>query len=870
MIKILSIFLTLGIFTYAGCLYRKTHEPSKLEVNRKVESKKEQKSVTQVSTSISVDPKIHSQTIKPFFQNYCFKCHNEDKQKGKLRLDNLEFNSDSLLVWQDVIDQLTTGDMPPEDEKMPGDSERKKLISSIQNELDKFGKKENYAVLRRLTQKEYINTIRDLFQMRTEVFMGASEFPPDERKHNFSNNGEALVTSSYLVDKYLDAANAVVDQILPEETSKPQPHKWTFTPPFRMSQRDYASWFYGHYNYQDILQNDTSLRDIYLTIDKFENGVPERGFYKIKITVEGRNRKKNPSPLGNKNEALSIKIAAGTKKDGEVGKSIKSDKFIGEFPLPDDQVQTIEFKTWMEKGYTPKFTFPQGLDTVKNATLKAYKKHRDSLIKDANFKKYMDPKQFSWLKEKNKQIKKGADTLSSRWAVFMEEYSKLYPTLRMYKVEIEGPFYNEWPHKPKSLLLNGLTYEECKPLEVIEGLAQRAFRRPVKKEEIKPILDFVKQTYDQTGSKREALANGIRAVLCSPQFFYHYENEGELDNFALASRLSYFIWSSMPDDRLMSLAETGKIKDRQILKSELERMLKDPRAEQLTFNLADQWLELWKLGSMAPDTKDEAQYYRRHLKTFSKFETTKLLEYILQKNKPIMEILNADYTFLNRGLAEFYGLKDFHKYPQYEFIKTKIPDNNRRGIFGHMGILTATANGVDTSPIIRGLWVYETMLGKPAPAPPDSVPAIEPDLRNAKTIRDKLVKHREDKNCSVCHKKFDHFGFALENFDHLGRWRTHYTDPDMKNIKIPISSYGTMINGDKFKDINEMRQLIAKDEQLFANTVASKLLTMAMGREVNAFDREEITKILDESKSQGNGLKDLLTSVVTSKLFKSK
>ena len=273
---------------------------------------------------------------------------------------------------------------------------------------------------------------------------------------------------------------------------------------------------------------------------------------------------------------------------------------------------------------------------------------------------------------------------------------------------------------------------------------------------------------------------------------------------------------------------------------------------------------------MAPDLTKEKQYYRRHLKELSKYETTELLDYILQQNKPVMDILTADYTFMNRGLAEFYGIKDFHKFPSHGFIKTPIKDKKRQGIFGHMGLMTATANGVDTSPIIRGLWVYETILGKTAPPPPDSVPAIEPDLRNAKTIRDKLVKHREDKECRVCHKKFDHFGFALENFDHLGRWRTKYTDHENKRLQVPISSYGEMVNGNKFKNISDMRSLLAKDEAMFSNTVASKLLTMAMGREVNAFDREALKDILREAKSNGNGFKDILSSVITSELFKSK
>ena len=867
MIKLLFIFLTAAGFACYSCQYQK-------EIDTAIETATE--SETFVKTSVVTDEielaekvisQPHSKGVDSFLNSYCYNCHGEKKQKGKLRLDNLTFNKETILVWQDVVDQLTVGDMPPEDEKMPGDEERRMVISAIKSEIHKFNPKPESSVLRRFTQKEYINTIRDLFEMRTEVFMGASEFPPDERKHNFSNNGEALVTSSYLMDKYLDAANAVVEQILPEEKSAPKAKKWTFTPPFDTETRDYVTWFYGKYKYQDILQNDTSLRAIYLHLRDFKKGVPERGFYKIKVELEGRNRLKNPSPLGNKEEALSIKIAAGNIKDGDIGKSIKSDKFIGEYSLPDDKVHTIEIRTWLEKGYTPKFTFPQGHDTVKKSSNKAFRT-KPFYIKGTDPKKYQSAKMFSWMETKHPKSRNGADRILSEWAVFMEEYSKHFPTLRLYKVEIEGPFYEEWPHKPVTKLLGGKSYDNCNPQEVISKLAEKAFRRPVQREEIQAILNFVDQTQKQTGSKREAIANGIRALLCSPQFFYHYENEGRLDDYALANRLSYFIWSSLPDERLMSLAGDGKLSNAEVLKTELQRMLKDPRAAELTVNLADQWLELWKLGSMAPDLEKEQQYYRRHLKELSKFETTELLNYILQENKPVLDILTANYTFMNRGLAEFYGIKDFYKYPTHSFVKTPVQDSKRKGIFGHMGLLTATANGVDTSPIIRGLWVYEAILGRTAPPPPDSVPAIEPDLRNAKTIRDKLIKHREDSECSVCHKKFDHFGFALENFDHLGRWRTEYGDG--KKLKVPISSYGTMVSGEKFDNISDMRKLMSKDKEGFTNTVASKLLTMAMGRELNAFDREGIDRILQETKSKGNGFKDLLSAVVVSDLFKTK
>lgn len=365
-------------------------------------------------------------------------------------------------------------------------------------------------------------------------------------------------------------------------------------------------------------------------------------------------------------------------------------------------------------------------------------------------------------------------------------------------------------------------------------------------------------------TKEEVLKAGLVAVLCSPQFFYLQESKGALDNYALACRLSYFLWSTMPDEKLMAAAKSGKLSSPAELERQVLRMIKDPKIDGFINSFADGWLQLNKLGSMPPDLKTHV-YYVNDLENAGRQETIHFIKDLLINNGKISNFLNSDYTFMNKGLAAFYGHKNARPFKYDEYRKTKITDPRRGGLLGQMSLLTATANGVDTTPIIRGMWVLENILGEHLEAPP-GIPAVEPDVRGAKTLRQMLEKHRKDKNCYACHKKIDPPGFALESFDHIGRWRENYNEHQRKGTKLPVDSKGEMSDGQRFNDIVEFKKILMTKQDQFANTLTEKILTYATGREIRSFEKDEVQKIAHRN----DNFKDLMVSIVKSEFFRRK
>ena len=809
---------------------------------------------------------FYKNSLKPFLSRYCQDCHNADKRKGKFDITYLTQKADVkkyISFLQEVADQISAGDMPPEDEPQASAQETSNFIASIRAEIERTNPYYNQSVLRRLNKDEYFNTLNDLFYMNDDnAFRDTVGFPPDQRKHGVTNNGEALITSGVLVDTYIKAAREVIDQVLPVVEVKKKYSRVVLKPPFLANVRDFSTSIYGKKNYQDIVTNEIGPRISHLYAQKFANGVKYDGYYTVKLLIEAKNRTAgNKIVLGGqmskgfiKNQ-LTVRVYAGNSKLGILARKSSWDRFLGEYSLPDDKPHQLELKVWLKKSESLKFGFPMGLDTVKKS------KH--------NFQKYLQKNKNSPLNVPN--LSEGRKAASS-WSKFTSQYSQLYPTLRFYRIEVAGPLFNST--KIVNPILKGQSYTDLDLEKTIADFSERAFRRPLEPAEIQPIQSYVKSTYEKTGSKREALVNGLVAILSSPQFYYHFENPEQLDDYALASRLSYFLWSTMPDERLLELAKSkGLSSNTAVLLKEVERMLNDPRSDKLVHKLADQWLGLHKLDFILPD--DEKEYRRLNLKHHSKYETYEFLKYILNSNRKFMDIINADYTFLNSNLAYYYGLENYDKFPTNNYVRVKSIKNRPKGVFGHMGLLTATANGVDTSPIIRGVWMYETFLGKTLPPPPDAVPAIEPDIRNAKTIRDQLEKHRENAACFSCHQKFDHFGFALEGFDELGRLRTHYTNgvknvPKTKLIKVEIDTSGETAHGEKFNDIHSLIDILSQKENRFRDVVVKNLLTLAVGREINSNESEAIAEISSNLKAAGDGLADAVKQVALSKAFMTK
>jgi hypothetical protein len=359
----------------------------------------------------------------------------------------------------------------------------------------------------------------------------------------------------------------------------------------------------------------------------------------------------------------------------------------------------------------------------------------------------------------------------------------------------------------------------------------------------------------------KAVQAGYTAMLCSPRFLYIKEQGDQLDQYEIATRLSYFLWSSMPDETLLQLASTNKLSDATVLQQQVERMLKDPKAESFMHNFTVAWLRLDKLGKMPPEKSGPFRFYHdRKMEPVMVAQSTAYFADLVNSNGKIEKFIDSDYTFMNAVLGQWiYNRKDI---VGDRLRKVALTDPRRGGIFTQPSVMTATANGVDTSPVVRGVWVLENVLGTPPSPPPPDVEPLAPDLRAAKTIREQIQLHRKQDVCNSCHRKIDPMGFAMENFDPVGRWREKYSRARKK-----IDASATTTTNREMADIVEFKKMLMSKKQLVTRCLTKKMLTYASGRILEPTDRGEIDKIVAKLEAKGNGLRDLIKLVVQSDVF---
>ena len=354
------------------------------------------------------------------------------------------------------------------------------------------------------------------------------------------------------------------------------------------------------------------------------------------------------------------------------------------------------------------------------------------------------------------------------------------------------------------------------------------------------------------------------AMLCSPDFVYLRQEPGKLDGFALASRLSYFLWSSMPDETLMRLARSGKLLDKAELDRQVERMLQDPKAAAFERHFPERWLKLYELGRMEPDKRGPYGHYFR-VKDDLVPQVEAYFRDVLERNGPIRELIDSDHTFMNNRLGELIYKQ---KVVGEHLRKVKLEDQRRGGLLTMPALMTVTANGVDTSPIVRGVYVLENILGTPPPPPPPDVEPLSPDLRGVSTLAEQLAVHRDQEACNSCHRKIDPMGFALESFDPIGRWRDHYPKADKAAKQVlPVNVSAVLANGREIKDLTDYKSMLLERESQVVRCLTEKMLTYATGRVVEAGDRGEVDRIVEELRGKGSRLRDLVHLVARSELF---
>jgi len=800
-----------------------------------------------------------------FLRTYCIECHGADEQKGDHRFDTLSLpatDEAGLIEIQDIIDQLNLGDMPPRKAKQPGEDE---IIAAIEAFTDEarharaaIASTGAQTVLRRLNRREYLNSVEDLLARHFRSFDPTTRFPRDNQVHHMDNIGDALVTSGHLLDQYLEAADAAVEKAL-EPVQQPEVKEWSFAGNFYQGQE----LSYSHkkvYNYRYLcvyeVPNTVNHEGGYAAISEFEDGVHAAGIYEIRVRAHAMHRDTHydPNIFGmDFAEPFRLGVVPGRKEFGKLHHPQPIEPKLDETTIADGEPQWYTLRVWLEAGQTPRFIFPNGMRNCRQAFSRIARDYKDEWPED-------DPYT--------------GGIVEARRIVL--QHGKM-PHIRMHEVKVRGPLYESWPPESQRVVLGEEGFRPEKTRAILERFAERAYRRPVTPDEVDRLVAVVDARREAGRGPRQALKDGLKAILCSPSFLYlaepvgaEKERGGALGPHDLAARLSYFLWATVPDARLRELADSGKIAQPEVLRSEVRRMLKDPRSDEFVAGFLDSWLNLRSLGDMPPDRSAFAVYYARDLQTAMKEETRRFTRYLIEQDRPIGDYLDSHYTFVNKPLAELYQLDaPFDPAEAHRFRKVALEDGRRGGLMGMASVLTVTANGVETSPVTRGVWLLENILGTPPPPPPDDVPPIDPDVRGTTTIRDQLAKHREQATCYDCHQKIDPPGFALEIFDPIGRLRSRYPGGGRKpGPKVDPS--GVLASGEAFSGFTSFKKIVASREDLFARMLTERLLTYGTGRKIEAIDRPEVDAIVEAVAAEGNGMRTLVEEVVLSPVFLSR
>jgi hypothetical protein len=783
------------------------------------------------SPAHAADADRFAKEVRPLLAKFCFECHGEKTQEGKLRLDGPAptFDHAGAEKWRRIVERVELGQMPPEEKPRPSADELRRLQTWVADESRTFElarrAKEGRVVLRRLNRNEYQNTIRDLLGVEADL---KEQLPADGSADGFDNAGAALHTSSFLMEKYLEAADTALNLAISNKPEAPKSTKILYSMKESHPVRTTTEKVYRFLDDTVVCFCSSEWHNV--GVSKFYP--QEGGFYRFRISA---------SALQSKGKPVTFRVTAGrTRLTGKSG-------LVGYFDAPPDAPKDFDFVLYMEPRTTISM-LPYGLTGA-------------SVVN-----------------------KVGAETWDG-------------PGLAIHGVEVEGPLNDSWPpesHRrifgdlkpvkaPAYNFSNRVEVSSDKPQEdaerILRKFATKAFRRPVTDADLKPYLDIVAAKLNDKYSFELAMRAALKGILLAPDFLFLRETPGKLDDYALASRLSYFLWSTMPDDELFAAAAKKQLHEPAELRKQVERMLVDPKAEAFTTNFVGQWLGLREIDATEPSHILYPEF--DHLLKVSMIRETELFfEEVLKHDLSVTNFTSSDFTMLNGRLAKHYGIAG----PAgWEFQKVSLPAESRRGgVLTMAAVLKVTSNGTTTSPVMRGAWVLDRILGTPPAPPPDNVSAIDPDIRGATTIREQLAKHRATQACGSCHAKIDPPGFALESFDCIGGLRDRYrVTGSGESVTIDgrrmayhigkkVDPSDVTEDGKKFANVTEFKQLLLADKDRLARAVATKLVTYSTGAAPTSVDRAAIDAIVGKVRAGDYGLKSLVHEVVQSDLFLNK
>jgi mono/diheme cytochrome c family protein len=782
-----------------------------------------------------------------FLEKHCISCHGPEKEKGDLRIDQLsrdfKLGADTH-HWAEVIEQVNSGEMPPKKEKKPTQEEIAAFVSSLDARI-KEGRAARMAARPpvahyRLSRTEYQNTVYDLLGVRYDPAK-PGELNEDTRWHGFERIGSELSLSPSQVDRYYRAAELVLDRAFPNATSDARKLRKTAAELRYGSGKDQQAvldrfgikkplrWLL----FPGTVQNALSPNWLGKT------GPEHSGLYKLRIQASGIR------PIGGQTAHLSIGKRTGEETvDGLIEFDITA---------PEDKPQVYEFEVFLE--------MPTSLDFCVVATDVVDRRAGAAFRGALGGRGYM----FTHSSE-TVLLNPNAPQM------FDGKGNGLFSTVILDWVEWEGPLVSG---AEKSRRKEVVPPDDATPEVVathLQRFAERAWRRPVKREEIEQYLQSYREERDAGEKLADAYRVALQGVLTSRHFIYLVEGDPvareRLTDSELASRLSYFLWSSMPDDALFTAAKGGTLKG-DGLKKEVDRMLADGKASRFIDDFSRQWLQLHRVGMFPPDKKLYPTY-DAWLEDSMRSEPVEFFREMFAKNLPIDGFIHSDWTVANARLCEFYGLPE-SKTGSFERVSLK-PEDRRGGLLTMGAVLGLTSDGTRHRPVHRGVWLSEVVLGKTPPPPPANVPAIEPPTPQSPkaTLRQKIEAHAKDANCAACHTKIDPLGLAWDNYDAIGKWRTREKVPAGVGEDPLINPAGLMPDGRAFKDATEFKQRLLEDRDKVARAFIEHLSTYGLRRALAFDDEEDLKAIEAEAKKNGYRVKDIVRAVATSELMRKR
>ena len=801
-----------------------------------------------------------AKSVEQFLSRYCLECHDADVHKGdrsfhqfKLPLKTLP----AVIEARDIIDQLTLREMPPKKAEQPSDEERLAAIRALragtaaaQASLQSTGSR---TVLRRLSNREYENTLATLFGRRVDTLGLTADFPKEKTARHLDTIGQSLVTSGFLVDQYFQSANRLVESRLGKPITATQ--TWHFNKNFvqyEELQGSHKSAF--NFRYLNLYEqpNTDTRQGGYGHIEDFKKGVPVSGLYDLEVeaTAMHRDTHYDPTIFGiDLSEPFILGVVPGDVTKGHIHYPQAIEPLLASSVVPDNTPTRLKFRVWLEAGQTPRFIFPNGPYESRASVLTINRRY-----------------------EKEFSTPVGSSGVGR--AHILKE-GKL-PHIRISDIVLQGPVAEPAGGAEEVAVFGEKGFQPDQALDQLFTFAAKAYRRPLQETDRAPIRKMVEKRLAEKATPRQAALDALKLILCSPSFLYLSEVTKEgvrpLQPHDLATRLSYALWAAPPDEGLTASAASGKLSGDAELKKEIDRLLGDQRVNGFVNGFLDSWLNLRELGGMPPPRETNRAFYAEDLPTSMKTEARLFFRDMLKDNRPVTQFLRADHSFIDKKLAKLYDLpeqKTLRLADGFQKVSLK-GDSHRGGLLGMAAVLTVSANGVETSPVTRGAWVSENILGIKPPPPPDVVPAIEPDVSGTTTIRERLAKHSTDRACAECHRKIDPFGFSLESFDPVGRWRVTYPKPK-KGAAPKIDTTGEFASGEKYQDFAGFRDILHdKRDEMFTRHLIRSLLAYGTGRLMEPADEFAVDRIHEKVKQEGLGFRSLVVECLTSDVFRSR